>query len=328
MKQLLTLLKILADGHFHSGEILAQQLGLSRSGIWKTIKKIEEEFGVIIHAVSGRGYKLESPIEFLDSDLIQQPLSNEAQAGIDNLELYSSLDSTNRYLYQLAGKGIKQRYAVFAEHQTQGQGRRGRQWQSPFAQNLYFSILWHFDFGPEKLAGLSLAIAVAIARALQLETGIQPQLKWPNDVWHTGKKLSGNLLEIQGQSSGPCSVVIGIGVNVDMDDKVTQSIDQPWTDLHRACHQPVDRNSLSAALLNQLVPALTQFAQTGLETFMPDWSAWDLTYGRNVDLIFADHAISGKSMGIDQQGALLLDNEQGVRAYQMGEVSLRPQAQS
>ena len=325
MKHLLSLLKQLADGHFHSGQALADALGLSRSGIWKTIRKLEQNFGLNIHAVSGRGYKLARALEFLDEQLIRQKLTAATAAELEHLEVYSSLDSTNRYLYQIAAKGVKQRYVVFAEHQTQGQGRRGRAWQSPFAQNLYFSILWHFDFGPEKLAGLSLAVAVAVARALKLRTGIQPQLKWPNDIWFDNKKLSGNLLEIQGQSAGPCSVVIGIGVNVDMEDEFAKSIDQPWIDLRRASQQTIERNELSATLLNQLVPALEQFARTGLESFMSDWCDWDLSYGKEVELIFADHKIAGKAVGIDPQGALLLEKEGNIKAYHMGEVSLRPQ---
>lgn len=317
------LLKLLADGHFHSGEILAQQLGVSRGAIWKALKKMELEFGLAIQSVRGRGYRLDHPIELLDSAAIRSALTPLSRGLLTSIEVHDSLDSTNQYLYQRAGRDAGHGHVVIAEHQQAGRGRRGRHWVSPFAQNIYLSQLWHFDLPLARLSGLSLVVAVAVARALYQVSGIEPELKWPNDILFKGRKLGGNLLEVQGESEGPCTAVIGVGVNVSMPAIAAEDIDQAWIDLNKASGKENSRNSLSAAILNELVLALLAFAESGLKTFMSDWQRWDGIAGKQIRLIFSDHELEGEAQGIDAQGALLLKNRRGLRRYQMGEVSLR-----
>ena len=318
----------MADGYFHSGEALAQEAGLSRTSIWNTIQKIEQDYGLTIQAVTGRGYRLQQAINFLQEDKIRQKLSSELENVFKEINIFPSLDSTNRYLSRVKEKGIQTNQLVLAEHQSQGQGRRGRQWVSPFGKNIYMSVLWHFDCGPSGLAGLSLVIAVVISRALNKKTALSTELKWPNDIFYKGQKLGGNLLEVQGESSGPCSVIIGIGLNVAMSEEydvdIEQSnIDQPWIDLKSAGSKVLDRNLLCAAILDELVPALSDFSCSGLDSFMSDWQRWDMLKSRSINLIFSDHVISGKACGIDQQGALLVEHENEIKAYNMGEVSVR-----
>lgn len=322
------LLRLLGDGRFHSGETLAVRLGVSRGAVWKALKKFEQDFGLGIQSVRGRGYRLDAELEFLDSSIIQAHLKSATCSRLNPIEVYGSLDSTNHYLYKLVAKGAESGHVVIAEHQHAGRGRRGRTWVSPFAQNIYLSLLWRFDFGLARLSGLSLMVAVAVARALHRIVAIDPELKWPNDIQHQGCKLSGNLLEVQGESDGPCSVVMGIGVNVNMPMAVAEAIDQPWTDLSRASGRPISRNILCAAILDELVFALTLFTESGLKSFMPDWQRWDGMMGKSVRLIFTDHEIEGEVRGIDEQGALLLKNESGLRRYHMGEVSLRSAVKS
>jgi len=317
------LLKLLGDGRFHSGQTLARQLGVSRGAVWKALKKFEQDFGLEIHSVRGRGYRLGAPLEFLDANRIQASIKTATRCLLGQIELHASLDSTNHYLYRLAGNKAQAGHVVIAEHQQAGRGRRGRIWVSPFAQNIYLSLLWRFDFGPARLSGLSLMVAVAVARALHRIADIEPELKWPNDIHYQGRKLSGNLLEVQGESEGPCAVVIGIGVNVSMPAAVAEDIDQPWTDLSTASGRQISRNDLCAAILDELVIALTAFSESGLKSFMPDWQRWDGVVGKSVCLIFPDHEVEGEVRGIDEQGALLLKNRHGLRRYQIGELSLR-----
>lgn len=316
------LLKLLGDGRFHSGQTLARQLGVSRGAVWKALKKFEQDFGLEIHSVRGRGYRLGAPLEFLDANRIQASIKTATRCLLGQIELHDSLDSTNHYLYGLAGEA-QAGHVVIAEHQQAGRGRRGRIWVSPFAQNIYLSLLWRFDFGLARLSGLSLMVAVAVARALHRIAGIDPELKWPNDIHYQGRKLSGNLLEVQGESEGPCAAVIGIGVNVSMPASAAEGIDQPWTDLSTASGRQISRNLLCAVILDELVVALAVFSESGLKSFMPDWQRWDGIMGKSVHLIFADHTIGGEARGIDEQGALLLRNRHGLCRYQMGEVSLR-----
>ncbi len=317
------LLKRLGDGRFHSGETLARQLGVSRGAIWKALKKMAQDFGLDIQSVRGRGYRLEIPIDFLDADKIQAGLKPATRSRLSAIEVHTSLNSTNHHLYELARQGVENGHVVMAEHQRAGRGRRGRIWVSPFAQNIYLSLLWRFDFALARLSGLSLMVAITVARALHRVGGIEPQLKWPNDIQFQGRKLSGNLLEVQGESDGPCAAVMGIGVNVSMPATAAEAIDQPWIDLSRASNRRISRNSLSAAILDELVMGLIAFSESGLKTFMPDWRRWDGIRGQSVRLIFEDHEIEGQAQGIDEQGALLLRNENGLRHYHMGEVSLR-----
>ncbi|VAX12852.1 Biotin operon repressor / Biotin--protein ligase [hydrothermal vent metagenome] len=317
------LLKLLGDGRFHSGQTLARPLGVSRGAIWKALRKIAQDFNLDIQSVRGRGYRLEKPIEFLDLEKIQAGLKSATGSLLSGIELHNSLGSTNHHLYELARQGASSGRVVIAEHQQAGRGRRGRIWISPFAQNLYLSLLWRFDFGLARLSGLSLTVAVAVARALHQVTGIEPELKWPNDIQYQGRKLSGNLLEVQGESEGPCVAVIGVGVNVSMSAAIADDIDQPWTDLSIASGRQISRNLLCAAILNELALALVAFSETGLKTFMSDWRRWDGIMDKSVRLIFADHEIEGEVCGIDEQGALLLKNRTGLHRYHMGEVSLR-----
>ncbi|HEB56670.1 MAG TPA: bifunctional biotin--[acetyl-CoA-carboxylase] ligase/biotin operon repressor BirA [Gammaproteobacteria bacterium] len=316
------LLKLLQDGRFHSGEILAQQLGVTRGAVWKAIKKMAQDFELDIQSVRGRGYRLAMAVEFLDVDKIQAYLKSATDSQISSLEVHTSLSSTNHHVYERARQGVESGYVVIAEYQQAGRGRRGRSWVSPFAQNIYLSLLWRFDFGLARLSGLSLMVAVAVARALYRIAGVEPELKWPNDIQHHGRKLSGNLLEVQGESGGPCAVIIGIGVNTNMPTAV-EDINQPWTDLSRASGRQVSRNLLSAAILDELVISLMTFAESGLKTFMADWQRWDVIRGKSVRLIFTDHEIEGQAEGVDEQGALLLRNRNGLHRYHMGEVSLR-----
>lgn len=317
------LLKLLGDGHFHSGEKLATQLGVSRGAVWKVLNKFQQDSGLEIHSVRGRGYRLHSPLEFLNADAIQNGLKPATSEQLTAIEVHDSLGSTNHYLYELAGKNAKSGHVVIAEHQRAGRGRRGRSWVSPFAQNIYLSLLWCFDLALARLSGLSLVVAVAVARALHRITGIEPQLKWPNDILFAGRKLSGILLEVQGESGGPCATVIGIGVNVGMSANAATNIEQPWIDLTSATGRPISRNLLSSAILDELVLALQAFNESGMSTFMADWRRWDGVAGRSVRLIFSDHEIKGEVQGIDEQGALLLNNKTGLHRYQTGEISLR-----
>jgi len=317
------LIRLLGDGRFHSGQALASQLRVSRGAIWKSLKKFERELGLEIQSVRGRGYRLDTAIEFLDANTVKAALSSDIHSQLDQVEVHTSLDSTNRYLYELARNAAQCGHVVIAEHQQAGRGRRGRNWVSPFAQNIYLSLLWRFDFALPRLAGLSLAVAVAVARALHRLTDIEPQLKWPNDILFQGRKLAGNLLEVQGESDGPCAAVIGIGINVSMPEAAAKEIDQVWIDLNHAAGKTISRNILCAAILNELVAALQAFTESGLKSFLADWQRWDGIAGQPVRLIFSDSEIEGVVQGIDEQGALLLRNKNGLRRYQIGEVSLR-----
>ncbi len=173
------LLHLLADGKFHSGTELGERLQMSRAAVWKQLKGIEQ-LGVQVHRVRGKGYRLPHGLDLLDVEAIVRHDPQLAQ--LFDVELLMSTESTNRLLMQRQGDGAIHGQAVFAEVQTGGRGRLGRQWQSPFAQQLALSVGWQFAGGVAALEGLSLVVGLAVVDALQSVGVSGAGLKWPNDV--------------------------------------------------------------------------------------------------------------------------------------------------
>ncbi len=317
-----SLLQVLADGAFHSGEELGESLGVSRSAVWKQLKKLES-LGVRCHSVRGRGYRLPGGLDLLNEARIKQGLSADALRQLRRISLNLTSDSTNSEAMQAAQQGDAQGCLYLAERQTAGRGRRGRTWVSPFARNLYFSLVWPFSGGVASLEGLSLAVGVALARALDRYGVPTVQLKWPNDLLFEGRKLAGILLEMTGEPGGACQVVIGVGVNVQMPDEVAQAIDQPWIDLQRAGVVDIDRNALLAQIVEELLQVLAVFTRDGFAPFVEEWQQRNAHAGRDVVLETGAHRFRGRCVGVDGAGALLLDTAEGRRTFHGGELSLR-----
>ncbi len=314
-----TILRLLADGRFHSGEQMAQATGVSRAAIWKALQELRT-LGIEVHAVSGRGYALARPLELFEPSAILQHLSESSRAALARFDVHHSVDSTNACLLRQTDDHVAT--ACVAEHQSAGRGRRGRHWVSPFGGNIYLSLRWRFDEGMGRLAGLSLAVAVAAIRALR-EFEVQDiALKWPNDIYWQGRKLGGILLEIAGESAGPCVVVMGIGVNMAMPAASGKDIDQPWVDLV-SIREGISRNELAGRLLHHLLDALSAFRQSGMSSFEQEWCAADMLFGREVVLSQPGTDIRGIGRGIAHDGALLLEVAGQVQRYTYGEVSPR-----
>jgi len=315
------LLRLLADGKFHSGQKIGSIMGISRAAVWKHIQCLET-LGLEVHAVSGRGYRLARPLELLDDETIRVQLSAQSKALLSRLEIHHELSSTNSYLMQLAAAGSPGGFACLTEQQSAGRGRRGRQWFSPFGSNIYLSLLWRFQDGASRLGGLSLAIAVAVMRGLSAVGFTEGGLKWPNDILVDDKKLAGILVEVAGESNGPCYAVIGIGVNVDMPGPDNGFIDQSWTDLRRS-GVSAGRNEIAGHVLNEILQAIPEYQEYGLDAFRDEWQRWDLVTGKTVRIIHGDTVNYGVARGIDERGLLLLQDENGVHHYASGEVSIR-----
>jgi len=320
------LLDTLSDGAFHSGEDLGEAMGVSRAAIWKNLQKLEQ-LGLSVESIRGKGYRLEQRIDFLFEDVISQALQSlEAKP---ELHFYGVLDSTNAELlrrlnnhdqWQKLNNGL----CIIAEMQEAGKGRRGRQWHSPFGQNLYFSMLWRFEQGMTTLDGLSLVVGLCFVKALKKVATQQYQLKWPNDLLFEGKKVAGILLEVVGDPTGVCHVVIGIGVNVNSSkDKISRTIDQAWSSLADIEGVPLDRNTLLAETIKTLMEALPRFERLGFAAFMDEWSQYDAFKGQEVFVKLGDNSIFGLADGVTKSGELRLKNEQGVQFFNGGEVSLR-----
>jgi len=316
------ILAILADGTFHSGQDLAQQLALSRSGVWKSVQYLQS-CGLDVFAVRGKGYRLTRPVELLNQTLIQQAVSPLMQAHLEGVEVHWRVDSTNRYLLERVLTNVGSGYTCVAEMQTLGRGRRGRQWISPLGGNIYLSQLWRFSTGPAQLSGLSLATAIAIVRAISALGLGNVGVKWPNDVLINHKKIAGILLEINGESAGPSNVVAGVGINVRLSTEALAQIDQPCTDLESHLQQPFRRNQFVALLITELLSVYQQFSLHGFDYFREEWCKFDLYKDQQVNLIAGTGNITGINRGVDHQGALRLEQNGQVTSYQSGEISMR-----
>lgn len=325
METLLSIVRRLADGECHSGEVLAAELGISRAAVWKAVHKVGPALGLEVRSVRGRGYCLVSPLELLDRERILGGISEAARLQISRMEIHDDLDSTNSQLMRVAPAGAPSGTLCLAERQRTGRGRHGRFWVSPFGSNLYLSLLWRYPFGPVGISGLSLAVGSGVATALQAGGAEGIALKWPNDVLWQRRKLGGLLLEVAGESEGPSLVVVGVGINTRLSPSQAAQIDQPWVDLEEVLgHRGIGRNRLVALVAERLIMILERYGREGLDPFLPDWEGFDLYRGERVQLHLGDRITQGIHRGVTPQGALLLDTGGTLQAFQAGEVSLRP----
>lgn len=314
-------LRLLADGEFRSGEAMARALGVSRASVWNALHDLDGA-GLEIFKVRGRGYRLSQPLTWLDRTAIESALGS-ARADF-SIEVLDVAGSTNTLLLERAAAGAAAGSALAAEWQTGGRGRRGRVWHATPGAALTFSLLWRFPQGAGALSGLSLAVGVAVIRALARVGVHDAGLKWPNDVIWRGRKLAGLLIEVQGEVSGPAAAVIGLGLNCRLPDALRDRIDQPVVDLAQIVPGAIDRNQLLALLLQEMKTVLNQFAQSGFAPLREEWQRLHVYQDKPVRLTLPDAGVlEGSAAGVDEGGALLLDTATGIRRVHSGDVSLR-----
>jgi BirA family biotin operon repressor/biotin-[acetyl-CoA-carboxylase] ligase len=304
-----------------TGDALARDAGLTRAAMWKRIQALREG-GVHVEARPGRGYALATPMELLDVADIRARIDATARGQLAALDVAWSLDSTNSELLRRpapdAGVDV-----LLAEQQTLGRGRRGRQWASPMAANLYVSLSRQFSGGLARLGGLSLVAGIAVAEALRQAGYPQVALKWPNDLMVEGRKLGGVLVEGGGEHGGPVRAVVGVGVNVRMPATTAAQIDQPWVDLATLSPVLPSRNQVAAHLVSALLLALDRFDHEGLAPFLPRFAALDALAGREVTLHAAGGETHGVAEGIGGDGALRVRIGATLQHVHAGDVSVR-----
>ncbi len=318
---LAALFKMMSDGSFHSGESLGKTLGVSRAAIWKSLRRLEEQ-GFPIQRVRGKGYRMPKDAALLDLAEIRRSVPSLAEADLD-WQVLDVVDSTNAHLLRQISMGCPRPLLCLAEQQSAGKGRRGREWLSPYAQNIYLSLALPFSGGAQRLEGLSLLVGLVLVEALE-ECGFKGcALKWPNDVLLGGRKLAGILIEIAGDLTSDCMVVIGVGVNVLM-DTADATIDQAWTSLLLSRQAgSLNRNVLIASFIRRLLPAIEIFREQGFAPFVDVWEMRDAWRGLPVRVQAGNTYTLGVEMGVDARGALRLATADGELLLNGGEVSLR-----
>ncbi|MDD5612086.1 MAG: biotin--[acetyl-CoA-carboxylase] ligase [Gallionella sp.] len=321
------LLRLLADGKFHSGEEMGARLGVSRATVFNELEAVAV-WGIALQRIRGRGYRLTRPWQVLDVGVVTAALGEAA--GRFEIEVMQQAASSNTELLRRAALGAPSGTVLAVELQTAGRGRIGRAWHSGLGNALTFSLLWRFDCGLNALSGLSLAVGVAIIRALQRVGVAGAGLKWPNDILcaevklGAGGKLGGVLIEAQGDMYGPSAVVIGIGLNCYLPPDIEQAISQRAAAIDPLCATMPERNILLAVLLQELAAVLDVVALSGFAALRDEWERFHALKDSAIRLQMPDGStVNGIARGVSDAGELRLETAQGVGLFNSGEVGVR-----
>ncbi|HEY6456836.1 MAG TPA: biotin--[acetyl-CoA-carboxylase] ligase [Steroidobacteraceae bacterium] len=321
----------LGPGGFHSGAQLASQLGVSRNAIWKAVG-ILKQHGLIIHAVRNRGYRLAVPTAPLNARVICAGVEPQVRARLRRLEVAWLLESTNSALFARADLPAGRCDVLLTEVQTAGRGRRGRSWLATPGGALCLSVGWTFGQMPRDVGSLGLVVGVCVLRALRAHlsaamlTRTPLLLKWPNDLQCDARKLGGILIDLRAEAGGPSYVVIGMGLNVALEEAARTQISATGTqpcDLRSLGVSPLQRNEIVTSLIQWLIKGLIVFEHEGLKPFREEWQHADALRGRTVSVATVQETTRGVARGIDIDGALLVETPKGVARFVSGDVSVR-----
>lgn len=319
MQKQFVLLHKLKDGRTHSGQALADDIGITRAAVWHQVKQLQE-LGIDIHAVSGKGYRLPGGYEFLDAERIRAVSAAHTEIPLGVIEVEQSLDSTNERLLKLSTSEDVHRRVCLAEYQTAGRGRRGASWLAPPGSGLCLSIAWRFQETPSAIGALSLVIGLAVQKAVSALGADGVAVKWPNDLYieqQQPAKIAGILIEMRSELAGPSIVVIGLGLNIQLSHEVRKKIDQQASDLASVCEQPPGRNETAGRVLAEILSALEEFAISGFSPFREHWQQVDFLNGRKINLHVNNQAVTGTACGVDENGLLKLEiAKQGANSIQ------------
>lgn len=311
----------LNKGGCHNGQGLADDIGITRNAIWKQIENLKAK-GLEIRSDKQRGYELVTPFIPLDSKMIKPYLTDRVIEQDIHWHFFADIDSTNRYL-KSRYLALNQWEICLAEQQTSGRGRFNRDWYSPFGQNIYCSLSWMFLGDSSELSGLSLVVGLMILNAL-VDYGLDAQalaIKWPNDIYYYDKKIAGILIELSAESHHQTQVVIGIGLNVNMN---RAKLIKSWTSICLETGEVHDRNVIVAHLINSLCLCLKDYNQEKKVTFLKAWQMYDYLYNQSISVTKHDNQIAGIAKGINEQGDLIIELANGESiTCSSGEASLK-----
>ena len=304
-----------------SGQQLCEKLGVSRTAVWKAINQLKEE-GYQVEAVRNRGYHIvESPDVISKEEIVSMIDTNWAGQEV---YYYNITDSTNIRAKQLGDEGAPHGTLVTADQQSAGRGRRGRGWESPPGCSVYMSILLRPDIPPVKAPMLTLVMALSVAGSLKDCTDLDVQIKWPNDIILKGKKLVGILTEMSTEIDYINHVVIGVGINVNM-EYLPEGIRDKATSLRLATGHVVRRSELIASTMKQFERYYGLFLESrNLESMREEYNQLLVNRGKEVRILGGKEEYNAVALGINSEGELLVRREDGSEeAVFAGEVSVR-----
>lgn len=306
--KILSALRANSDGV--SGTEFAEQLGISRAAVWARIEELRQ-VGFDISASPHFGYRIVGEPEALLADDLLARLGKTKIIGRD-IRVFQETTSTNDIVEKLARDGVKEGVVVFAESQTRGRGRLGRKWISPARKGLWFSVLLRPDLRPQEATQLTVASATALRRAIESETGLQPEIKWPNDILIRGKKVAGILTELSAEVDRVKHIILGIGIDVNLDaNEFPAELKKTATSLKIETGKTNSRAELAVAMLRELD---FDYARIGGGKFLAvanEWESRSATIGKSVTVHIGDRKIRGCAESLDDDGALLVRTEHG-----------------
>ena len=303
-----------AGEEYMSGEEIAKRLGVSRTAVWKHIKELREA-GYGIKSRSRSGYALEETPDCLRTRFIAK-----------DIVFFEEIDSTNQVAKQLAQKGAAAGTVVVAESQGKGRGRLERSYFSPAGKGIWFSVILRPHILPQEAPKCTLLAAVAVAMAMK-RFGLKAEIKWPNDILHERKKLTGILTEMSAEIDRINYIVIGTGINVNIEEEeFPEELRDKATSLSIMKGEKLPRVAFFQAVLEALDELCIVLEEDGFAPIIARWREYAVTLGQNVHVIGAigKDSFDGRAVDIDEEGALLVETEGGVRRVLAGDVSIRP----
>ncbi len=318
------IIKLLKKGgnEFISGQEISKRLGVSRTAIWKYMNQIRED-GYEIESISNRGYRLVSSPDVLTFEEIE-PYLNTKFIG-RNIIHFNSIESTNSIAKKLGDSDEANGSVVISEEQTNGRGRLGRSWVSPSHKGIWMSIILKPNLSPVDAVNLTQTAAAAVVKASE-EIGIETLVKWPNDIVINNKKVCGILTEMNAELTRINYVVVGIGINVNVDEsEFSEDIREIATSLKIQMNAPVNRQELTARILNNFEELYTKFTDgNDIETSIKICRDNSAVIGKDVLIITREKSVEAHVLDIDNMGRLVVEYSDGSQEHIIsGEVSIR-----
>lgn len=306
-----------------SGEEIAKRLSVSRTAVWKHIKELREA-GYAIKSRSRSGYRLEDAPDRLLAEEIKNGLRTRV-VGKD-IVFFDEVDSTNQVAKQLAAQGAASGAVVVAEAQGKGRGRLERPFFSPKGKGIWFSVILRPHILPQEAPKCTLLAAVAVAMAMK-RFGLQAEIKWPNDILYEGKKVTGILTEMSAEIDRINYIVIGTGINVNIqEEEFPEELRDKATSLAVMKGENLPRVAFFQAVLEALDALCLLLDEEGFSPIVARWREYAVTLGQDVHVIGVSgkESFDGRALDIDEEGALLVETDGGVRRVLAGDVSIRP----
>ncbi|MDE6251416.1 MAG: biotin--[acetyl-CoA-carboxylase] ligase [Lachnospiraceae bacterium] len=300
-------------GCFVSGQYLADKFNVSRGAVWKSIKSIRDE-GYKIESVTNKGYSIVSENDVISEDEIKYYLKE--YSNDINIIIYDSVDSTNNMLKRMFIDGIPNNTLIIADEQTNGKGRFGRSFYSPAKTGLYFSLLIKPELDTSTAVLITGVIAVAICRAIETLTGKHPGIKWINDIYMDNKKIAGILTEASsGFESGKFDyIIIGVGINLS-----TDNFPDELAEIAGSLNSDISKNQLIGDILYNFYKIYYSLPDT---EYMKEYRKYSILINHDISYNIENVTYSGKVIGIDDSGGLIISNSNGITTLKSGEVTI------